>query len=315
MEYNNRESFCEYQNDIAYMELKKKYMPRESVLDRIMLSWDIYQKKRQLDNVYMNSLEYYSLNKSYREVIFDIANLFRNMEIANPITIFSLYNYLYKKGYFSLKHSFAYAKKNNDCYPFFGTNVIEGEGVCRHITAMLTDIYKELGYESYNFSTVLNRDASKLSGVHLKKLDDEENIKKIYKLCSFFRYPHYDHLVTLVNDEEFGTLVMDPTNSYMFIVDNNRKIRSLLDKDVYINGEVEGIFNDSFGMSMNEITPFFNKEMSIYYTFYYYQGMMLVNNYLDNYEEFYNSHKSLYLDVVLKKKSLTREFYRYIVKR
>ena len=109
MEYgSDLESFCEYQNIIDDMELMKRYTSYGNVLERIMLSWDIHQMKRHLDDVYFNSLEYYSLEDSYQEVIYDIAMLFHNMEIVNPISIFGLYNYLFRKGYFSLEHCFVY---------------------------------------------------------------------------------------------------------------------------------------------------------------------------------------------------------------
>lgn len=304
-------SLCEYQNYIDYMIMVKRSLSNRELLKKIALSHDINKMKANLDNVYINSFEFLTLNDSYYEVVGNFAEILRNFEIDNPVVIFGIYSYLFKNGYLSLKHNFAYKKDVRDCYPVFGANVIEGRGVCRHITAMLTDIYKEMGFDSYNVSSVLNRDVSSFSKQKLRKIKDKSSGFSLYGLLSkYLYYPPYNHLVTLVNHPDFGSLIMDPTNDFIFINNKKKDFVSLLDSDEYMDYEVENLFNNNTYFWVEKTNPNLLSGLLFYYSL----GWDFADKNSDYFECFYQDNKNIYSKIVGKKRKLSKEFDRYIRK-
>lgn len=96
--------------------------------------------------------------KLYREFIRRYGKLNRELELDNPIEIFTLFNYLYNNGYLSKDKKFKYNldAKTYNVGALLGANVIAGEGVCRHISGMLSDIMNENNIDSINLSVYLN---------------------------------------------------------------------------------------------------------------------------------------------------------------
>ena len=309
--YKQSISFQEYQNYIDYMIMEKRSLSNREILKKLSLTFYIYKMKANLDNVYINSIEFLSLNDSYYEVIGNIVKLFRDLEIDNPVVIFGIYSYLLKNGYLSLKRDFAYKVGVQDCYPVFGANVIEGRGVCRHISSMLTDIYKEMGFDSYNVSSILNSDVSSFSKQKLRKIRDNNvafSLRGLLFMCLY--YPGFNHLITLVNHPDFGSLMMDPTNDFLFINNRKKDFVSLLDSDEYINYDVGNLFNDNTCFFVEKT----NSNMLSSLVFYYSLGWDFADKYSDCFEYFYQENKNTYFEVVKKKRKLSKEFDRYIRK-
>ena len=93
----------------------------------------------------------------YREFIKNYSLLNKKLELKNPIEIFTVFNYLYNKGYLSKDKKFKYNldAKTYNVAALMGANVITGEGVCRHISGMLSDIMNESDIDSINLSVYL----------------------------------------------------------------------------------------------------------------------------------------------------------------
>lgn len=68
------------------------------------------------------------------------------LSFKEPISIYTLFVYMYKNGFLSKDKSIEFKvfyKKYLDIINLYGTNIFSGKGVCRHIGSMLTDILNE----------------------------------------------------------------------------------------------------------------------------------------------------------------------------
>ena len=308
------ESFHDYQNVIRDMEVEKKYILHRHIKERLLLMWDIHKLKSHLEDVYLHSYEYNNLENSYFDIIENITDIFKKLDINNPIVIFGAFNYLCKKGYFSFKHRFVYYENVDDCYPLLGVNVMDGKAVCRHMASMLTDVYRFMGYESYNISTVFKESVSRYSGIPMKIYRNEGRRSIGKKILSMFVYPPYNHLVTLVNDKEMGSLLFDPTNNSLFYVSRYKDAKSILDKDITTWCGIEKVFNDNERYDWYNVVVPTKRDMFLYYTYYYYLGINTAKEMIGYFEDFYRKNKNLYVDVVDKKRKLVKEFHRYLIK-
>ncbi len=85
----------------------------------------------------------------YQEFITNYNKLNKVFNLNDPIQIHTMFNYLLYKGYLSVDKNFEFSNKEaRDINGLYGTNVITGKAVCRHISAMLTDILNNYGIES-----------------------------------------------------------------------------------------------------------------------------------------------------------------------
>ena len=85
----------------------------------------------------------------YQEFIKNYNKLNKIFDLSDPIQIYTMFNYLLYKGYLSKDKNFQFSgKQARDINCLSGTNVITGQAVCRHISAMLTDILNDYGIES-----------------------------------------------------------------------------------------------------------------------------------------------------------------------
>ena len=85
----------------------------------------------------------------YQKFIANYNKLNKVFDLNDPIQIHTMFNYLLYKGYLSIDKYFEVSKKEaRDINGLLGINVITGKAVCRHISAMLTDILNNYGIES-----------------------------------------------------------------------------------------------------------------------------------------------------------------------
>ena len=75
----------------------------------------------------------------YQKFITNYNKLNKVFDLNDPIQIHTMFNYLLYKGYLSIDKNFEFSNKEaRDINGLYGTNVITGKAVCRHISAMLT---------------------------------------------------------------------------------------------------------------------------------------------------------------------------------
>lgn len=90
------------------------------------------------------------INVLYQEFLNNYNKLNKIFDLNDPVQIHTMFNYLLYKGYLSKDKKFQFSSENaRDIDVLSGTNVIAGKAVCRHISAMLTDILNNYGIESH----------------------------------------------------------------------------------------------------------------------------------------------------------------------
>lgn len=184
-------------------------------------------------NYFNNSLEYYELKKVYVEVLNEIVKFMKKNKCECPMEFFAMYSYLVRNGYLSLDKKFCYdIDVKNDVFSLRGINVIEGRGVCSHITSMLTDILVGANYGAENVNMNIN-DFIQMNFSFDDFLCDkgiynvEDNFSTGNKVNFFSNLINniysYNHMATFVKDNT-TSYIMDPTNDTLFVVDANHNV-------------------------------------------------------------------------------------------
>ena len=184
-------------------------------------------------NYFNNSLEYYELKKVYVEVLDEIVKFMKKNKCKCPMEFFAMYSYLVRNGYLSLDKKFCYdIDVKNDVFSLRGINVIEGRGVCSHITSMLTDILVGANYGAENVNMNIN-DFIQMNFSFDDFLGDkgiynvEDNFSTGNKVNFFSNLINniysYNHMATFVKDNT-TSYIMDPTNDTLFVVDANHNV-------------------------------------------------------------------------------------------
>lgn len=96
------------------------------------------------------------IRQLYQGFITNYNKLNKVFDLNDPIQIHTMFNYLLYKGYLSVDKNFEFSDNEaRDINGLLGTNVITGKAVCRHISAMLTDILNNYGIESSQLGVYL----------------------------------------------------------------------------------------------------------------------------------------------------------------
>lgn len=125
------------------------------------------------------------LRKLYNEFIKNYNKMNKDFSNNNPISIYTMFNYLLNNGYLSKDKKFNC--KNGEFYNLnavLGSDVICGNGVCRHIASMLTDILNDYGIPSINTICYLPNYNFEFVYVNKKDYSRDENMSIISKYVS-----------------------------------------------------------------------------------------------------------------------------------
>lgn len=158
--------------------------------------------------------EYKSLRNLYNEVLNNTKKLSSDFSFNEPISIFAMYVYMLRKGYFSYDNKFVYSSDMKDFSGLLGVDVIRGKGVCRSISSMLTDIYNNKGFKSQNLTVQTDGKTissfEELCDIELQKNDDSKLWGYIVITLTKI-FPLSNHLITMV-EHEHKNYLLDPTN-------------------------------------------------------------------------------------------------------
>lgn len=89
------------------------------------------------------------LEKLYQEFLNEYCQLNDTFSLKNPVEIQTLFYYLLSNGYLSLNQQFCFENPDK-CFQWLdGVQVISGQGVCRNVVALFTDILKKLDFSAY----------------------------------------------------------------------------------------------------------------------------------------------------------------------
>lgn len=148
-----------------------------------------------IQNELINSEIYKECISEYDNYLTNLAKLYEEMKLTDPMKSSIAFDILLHKGNFSHNHKYNYTiyKYNNDYEidEILGSRVATGNTVCRHESSMLTDLEKKLGNNSYNLS------------VYTQQKDNNGNINT--------DDIHVNHRITII-EEEGNIYASDPTN-------------------------------------------------------------------------------------------------------
>lgn len=268
------------------------------------------------------------IKKLYSEFLSNYNKLNTTFELSNPVEIFTMFNYLYENGYLSKDKTFQVNEDNVcDIPPVMGVNVLAGNGVCRHISTLFTDILNDYGISANNMGCHMD-----IPVFDMKKVSKEEfsidrvlNILEIVskeipeqyeELCYTFEMMYANgeyidmsfvsaesekikrkanHLITLAYKDDINYF-LDPTRKRIYRLD---------DKVLY----------DNFGLPIKIDNSFVGKQFGYKVMKDIYDGSnitkdeenKLINdtrkiceNNLDIFENFYNENSDLYTDITNK---------------
>ncbi len=144
------------------------------------------------------------INELYNEYIKNYNKLNKMFDFNDPVEIYAMYNYLLYKGYLSVNKEFKYGDEiARDIVFISGANTITGRGVCRHISATLTDILNDLEITASNVAV----DDTFGNGNLIAKT--------IYKIVG-------NHIITLATKDD-KHYFLDPTQHRILIRGENKK--------------------------------------------------------------------------------------------
>lgn len=201
------------------------------------------------------------LLKLYKEFLQNYNKLNNTLNLVHPVEIYEMFNYMLYKGFLSKDGKFIFDdEKVVDERSFLGLNIMSGQGVCRHIATMLSDIYNEMNINSctctayYDSNQLLSKKTIELIALLENNLKEETNeiaIIEIERLLDTAKKlkndvkPNFEpikkntgnHLITLASKDDIG-YILDPTNKAILKKDTETKSRDIL-KSTVISSELE----------------------------------------------------------------------------
>lgn len=194
--------------------------------------------------------------KLYDGIVENTAQMIKNLNITEPTQIFSFYIALLSNNYFS-NTPFTYNTENNyDIDGSFGIEVMTGSGACRHTADLLTDIYKELGFEAYNMvnyvelenQNVLSKTLHNIYGNHSITIVNNNGTLYGYDTTNFMVYKidglkakslNTDHIAVIKPFMSLNTFYTSPGDTMSFLEDI-AKNKQEIDKEETWNNILEG---------------------------------------------------------------------------
>lgn len=249
--------------------------------------------------IVQNTSDYQTIKTLYNELINNEVELFKSLELNDPVSAFAGYVNMYRGGYLSSDKDFTYDKNSKDFRGLQGVDVVRGQGVCRHIATMLDDIYREMGFDSTTLVVNASREAIEsmehLSSVDLdkSKISDEtlKMVEKIEMITSLTKFGN--HLVNAVRDGE-KSYVLDPTNDgflvpkrLFYLTTGDGPKQKMIYKPIRSIGTVDETIKILKG---NTITKDEYRKI-------YLDSQKRINDNLDLLEKFYEENKDIYKEI------------------
>ena len=148
--YLDIEKFCFYS---SFSHMLSTLMP---ISDELMTTVGIFSIATGLAYLSMNlfhvidyTREIKQIKYLYQEFITNYNKLNRIFNLNDPVEINAMFSYLVSEGYLSTGKKFNFSDQHSrDMKAIMGANVMTGSAVCRHISAMLTDILNDYNIEA-----------------------------------------------------------------------------------------------------------------------------------------------------------------------
>lgn len=244
--------------------------------------------------------DYKQIKLFYDEVIRDTVKLLNDFEVKNAIGVFAFYIYLYRNGYLSYNKKFQYSSNMKDLPDLYGIDVIRGNGVCRSISSMFTDISCQIGLPASNMAVKMFN-ANSITSLNTAKINVDKNDSSLFKLIerATSYLPFANHLVTIIDGEG----VFDPTNDIFLNMLSKKEYADICSDEAIIKySYFSNLFcklTDNFSTNLNIAKSYSTITRKDYIEYYkiYKKMLLIIENNKDILEQFYNEHKELYSEI------------------
>lgn len=270
------------------------------MLSILNMIYYIYSEEERLS---LHTKDIIEIRKLYNNLIKDYNKLNKIFDFQNPVEIYTLYNKMSYAGYLSKDKEFHFGKdKVKDIMTIQGTNIINGEAVCRHIAQMLKDIYLDYGITSYDISVFqkdTTTDKSMLS-YYQKELQKVSDIKgiSVEDLTYLLEYKIQEAFSYYISPEDIGKLTNHRITKATY---QGKKI--LISEDGRIDTKIIPRANSSKAMKANPSTPFSEDLKYVKSTINIYkQNKDILERFYKEHQELYNYISNLLSNIKVKRK-------------
>ncbi|MCI6266799.1 MAG: hypothetical protein MR598_08160 [Erysipelotrichaceae bacterium] len=257
---------------------------------------------------YDDSYLFQSIHQLYYIVLKELSQFMEDLNCNSSIEVFAMYSYLVRNGFLSYNGIFRVRNVLDRLDSLFGVSVIEGEGVCRHISSFLTDLLKVRGCFCFNLGMVLGKKSkyfSLNSDSYLTYPDNGSDslfISIIRKVM--VKINGANHLITFVRDEH-GSYLLDALNDILFLVDDQNRVFSYKGNS-YFSIKYVDFFNENQRRNLkNILTPTLLDDREEFVQPYF-DTWNKCYQCTDLFENFYHEHQELYREIVVKKRELIK---------
>ncbi|MDD5836333.1 MAG: hypothetical protein PUD34_03905 [bacterium] len=104
-------------------------------------------------NFSFNNFESYTtdfnnLRTLYQEFLINYRALLQQLSLTDPVEIYALFSYMLHQGYLSVNSQFIIQNIHSNINGLYGSQVLCNQACCRHISSLLVDVFKSMGYAS-----------------------------------------------------------------------------------------------------------------------------------------------------------------------
>jgi len=230
---------------------------------------------------YMYTKDIKKINELYGEFIKNYNKLNKVFDFKEPVSIYTMFNYLLYRGYLSSGKTFEFSENGVvDLELIIGANVISSNGVCRHISSMLTDILNDNKMNTVNLSCFVRelKDISVVENCDISNYLREKNIefinryissveereKLLFVLDNFFScgiyvsfipvYKEIKNKKTFIKEIKCNHLIcfteyngfnyyLDPTQGRLYRLNEDGYLYDYLDDKIYVTDKLSKRFN------------------------------------------------------------------------
>lgn len=177
------------------------------------------------DYLFLAYNEYNELIYLYIQMINNISTIIKELNVENPIELTQIYTTILRKGALSKDKIYSYGdgKETLDVRGALGIDITNGEGVCRHISTLLSDIASCFNYES--------RTIKVRCGNYTVNHEKYDLPKKDTMILNFIGKISANHMITQIADKDINYIV-DATNNYYLKYNKKNKFVNITNKDI-----------------------------------------------------------------------------------
>lgn len=251
-----------------------------------------------LSTTIIYQLKFIDIKEPYNDVLENFKRLTDDLDLKNPVEMYTLFCLMYSQGYLSNNKMFCYSQ-NYDLMKNIGSCVVDGFSLCRHISSMLSDIYNKseniysvplfaVCDDSSEFPTPLDIIKNNSNSTYAQ---DQNSI--IYKkIIDFFSHKIGNHaIVTCKYNNEY--YFFDPTNfTFLNIEDFQSKLflgNGLTCQLINVNlisKKQRNIYNNLSNINIHRFTDQDNYDVK--------KTILTFNQNKDLIEDFFNENKAAY---------------------